>query len=247
MSSNEIVPATPINQSHDELRPLAVLADRNESAHASTLRENARLEQDNLYLKRQNLRVWSAVGVLSAAMMLGVGGAYWWFPKYRYIATTDNSAICEVNTTNSNLVSPAILEDFAKNAALDSYSYNYVSYREAINTAVSKWYNGRGRKAYLKSLDDSGNIERVVKGRLIMKAFATNAPQLESEGLEGRYRFWTVQVPLAIEFYVGGSASPASTQDFVAEVRIMEEQPSALRRNGLGVDAVTLRPSTRRK
>lgn len=249
MSSKELALPVDTDQKSPEesVRALAILSDRDTSAHAATLRENARLEQDNIYLKRQNLRVWSAAGVLSAALFVGVGAAYWWFPKYRYIVTTDNKAICEVNTTDSSLVSPAILEDFAKNAAIDSYSYDYVNYRDSINRALSKWFNQRGRKAFLKSLDDSGNIERVVKGRLIMKSFATNAPQLESEGLEGQHRFWTVQVPLAIEFYVGGAASPSSTQDFIAEIRVMEEQASALRPNGLGVDAITLRPSTRRK
>jgi intracellular multiplication protein IcmL len=246
MSSNEITPDVG-GDSREAARIHAILSDRDASAHAATLRENTRLQDDNIYLKRQNLRVWATAGVLSTALVMGVGAVFWWFPKYRYIPTKDNRAICEVTSTSSAPVSPAILEDFAKNAVIDSYSYDYVNYRDAINRSTSKWYNDRGRKAFLKSLDDSGNIERVVKGRLIMKAFATNAPQLESEGTEGQHRFWTVQVPVAIEFYMGGGAAPTSTQDFIAEVRIIQEQASALRPSGHGVDSVTLRPANRRK
>jgi intracellular multiplication protein IcmL len=240
MSSNELVAA--------QSRAAELLSDRDASSHAATLRENARLLEDNVYLKKQNIRVWSAVGILSASLLMGTGAVFWWFPKYRYIPTKDNRAICEVGTQSSNALSPAIIEDFAMNAMIDSYSYDYVNYRDAINGATSKWFNENGRKAFLKSLDDSGNLERVVKGRLIMKAFRTNAAQLESEGLDGMgHHMWTIQVPIAIEFYVGGAAAPSNTQDFIAEVILKEEQASALRPNGLGVESVTLRASTRRK
>lgn len=231
----------------EEARILAMLSDRTASAQASLMREVARLQQDNLHLKRQNLRVWSTVGVLVAGLVMGTGAMFWWFPKYRYIPTTDNKAICEVGTQEGNVITPATLEDFAKDAMINSYSYDYVNYRTTINDVTNKWYSARGRKAFLQSLDDSGNLERVVKGRLIMKAFATSAPQLESEGKEGAQRFWIVHVPLAIEFYVGGNPSPTSTQDFLAEVKIMEAQASALNPKGTGVDSVVLRPSTRRK
>ena len=80
-----------------------------------------------------------------------------------------------------------------------------------------------------------------------MKGFATNAPQLESEGTEGTQRYWTVHVPIAIEFYLGGNPNPTSVQDFRAEVKVVEVQPSALNTKGLGVDLVLLRPASRGK
>jgi len=227
----------------------ATISDRGVSAHASIMREVARLELDNQHLKKQNLRVWSAAGSLSLVLLLGTGSVFWWFPKYRFIPTTDNKAICEVNSDSSSTVTPSSLVDNAADAMVESYTYDYINYRETIDRITGKWYTFDGRKGYMKSLDDSGNLERVVKGRLIMRAFKTNAAQLESEGedpVSGK-KFWMVHVPLAIEFYVGGSTVPTSTQDFLAEVKVIEMQATAANTKGTGVDNVVLRPSSRRK
>jgi intracellular multiplication protein IcmL len=224
----------------------ALVSELTLGEHASVIREVARLHQDTRHLKRQNLRIWSIAGVLATSLFVSIGAALWWFPKYVYIATTDNRAICRVNTQGDNSPSAATLEDFAKEAAIHAFRYDYINYRDVVNDVTNKWFTERGRKAFMKSLDDSGNLERVVKGRLIMKSFATNAAQLESEGIEGTQRFWIVHVPLAIEFYVGGAPQPANTQDFLAEVKVMQEPPSAINQKGIAVDNVVLKPWTRK-
>ncbi|MDB6010854.1 MAG: putative type secretion system protein IcmL/DotI, partial [Gammaproteobacteria bacterium] len=190
--------------------------------------------------------VWSVAGVLAVSLFVGMGAALWWFPKYRYVATTDNRAVCQVSTRDDNSPTPATLEDFAKDAAIHSFRYDYVNYRDVVNDVTNKWFTARGRRAFMRSLDDSGNLERVVKGRLIMRSFATAAPQLESEGLEGAWRYWIVHVPLAIEFYVGGSVTPTNTQDFLAEVKLLQEPPSAVNQKGIAVDNVILKPTIRK-
>jgi intracellular multiplication protein IcmL len=121
-----------------------------------------------------------------------------------------------------------------------------LNYRDVVNEVTNKWFTARGRKAFMRSLDESGNLERVVKGRLIMRSFATSAPQLESEGLEGTQRYWIVHVPLAIEFYVGGAATPSNTQDFLAEVKLLREPPSAQNQKGIAADNLILKPSIRK-
>lgn len=231
----------------EEAKFEAIIADQTDGTHAAVMREVARLQQNNRHLKRQNLRVWTVVAILAGGLIVGMGATYWWFPKYRYIPTTDNKAICEVGTQLNNVTTPATLEDFAKDAAINAYSYDYVNYRDIINDVTNRYFTERGRKAFMKSLDDSGNLERVVKGRLIMKAFVTTAPQLESEGQEGVRRFWIIHVPMAIEFYVGGSAGPTNTQDFLAEVKVIQDQASALNPKGINVDSIILKPSPRRK
>lgn len=231
----------------EEAKLLALLDDPTPGAHAAVIREVTGLRLDNKRLKRQNLRIWSAFGGVVLVAGISIGAFFVWFPKYRYVATTDNKAVCDVATQADAPVRPATLEDFAKEAAINSYTYDYVNYRSIINDATNTYFNERGRKAFLKSLDDSGNLERVVKGRLIMKTFATNSPQLENEGREGKARYWIVHVPMAIEFYVGGNQTPSNTQDFRAEVKVMQEQASAVNPKGLAVDSIVLKPITRGK
>lgn len=214
---------------------------------AAILREVARLQQENKALKVRNLRVWTAVGILSAAFFVIVSAGIAWYPKYRYIPTTDNRAICEVSTESDPRVTPATLADYAKDAVVNVYSYDYVNYRETLNAATAKWFTDDGRKAFLRSLDESGNLERVLKGRLILRAMATKVPQLEEEGRRGLQRYWVVRVPIAIEFYSGGDQQPRTRQDFLAGVTIVQTPASATNLKGIAVDSISLSPYVTRK
>ncbi len=219
-----------------------IVNDMSPGEGSAVLREVARLQLENTALKRRNLRVWTAVGVLSATFFVTTSAGIAWYPKYRYIPTTDNNAICAVSTESDPRVSPATLTEYAKDAVVNAYSYDYVNYREALNTAAARWFTDDGRKAFMRSLNESGNLERVLKGRLVLRAMATKVPQLEEEGRRGFQRYWIVQVPIAIEFYAGGDQQPRTRQDFLAIVTIVQTPASATNLKGIAVDSMLLAP-----
>jgi len=231
----------------DEAKLDQLASDMSPGEGAAVLREVARLQQENKALKGRNLRVWTAVGVLGVTFFVVVSAGVAWYPKYRYIPTTDNRAICEVSTESDPRVTPATLADYAKDAVVNAYSYDYVNYREALNATAAKWFTDDGRRAFLRSLDESGNLERVLKGRLILRAMATKVPQLEEEGRRGLQRYWVVQVPIAIEFYSGGDQQPRTRQDFLAGVTIVQTPASATNLKGIAVDSIALAPYVARK
>lgn len=243
MSSNERPSSGPFD--HEQLDALA--GDASPGNAASVLREVARLQLENKALKGRNLRVWSAVVILSTTFFVTISAGIVWYPKYRYIPTTDNTAICEVSTESDPRVTPATLADYAKDAVVNAYSYDYVNYREALNSTAAKWFTDKGRRAFLRSLDESGNLERVIKGRLILRAMATKVPQLEEEGRRGLQRYWVVQVPVAIEFYSGGDQQPKTRQEFLAGVTIVQTPASATNLKGIAVDSISLAPYVARK
>jgi len=231
-----------------EQKLLELASDMSEGASAAVLRETARLQLENLDLKRRNLRAWGAVVGLSGVLGFTIMAGVFWFPKYHWIPTTNNHAICEVSTEDSPRVSPATVADYAKDAVINSYSYDYINYRANLNAAGSKWYTDEGRRAFLKTLDDSGNLERVIKGRMILRSMTTQSPQLEETGTyPGGQRYWLVQVPIGIEFYVGGDLQPKTRQDFLAAVTIVEVPASATNIKGIAVDSLQLAPFTARK
>lgn len=231
----------------EEAKLEELVNDMSEGEGAAVLREVARLQQENKTLKGRNLRVWTTVAVLSVTFLGTLSAGIAWYPKYRYIPTADNRAICEVTTEADPRVTPATLADYAKDAVVNAYSYDYINYRESLNATAAKWFTENGRKAFLRSLDESGNLERVLKGRLILRAMATKVPQLEEEGRRGLQRYWVVQVPIAIEFYSGGDQQPRTRQDFLAAVTIVQTPASATNLKGIAVDSVTLAPYVSRK
>ena len=239
--------ASETQQEIDEKLLEALASDTSGGEAPAVMREVARLHQENRILKKRNVRVWTLALAMGGAFGLALAAALFLFPKYRYIPTTDNRALCSVSSDTQVRVTPAALTEYAKDAVVESYTYDYVNYRSAINDVATKRYTDSGRKQYLASLQDSGNLERVIKGRLILRTMATRTPQVEEEGRRGARRYWGVMVPVAIEFYSGGEGQPRSRQDFMAHVTILEQEASAVNLKGIAVDSLVLSPiSTQR-
>jgi intracellular multiplication protein IcmL len=215
------------------------------SSSGAILREVQRLQSDNEVLKSKNLKVWSAFIVLASLLTFTIMAVVSWFPKYRYIPTLDNSGICEVNSETSTRVTPATVLDFGREAVVNAYSYDYINYRETMGEVANKWFTDNGRKAFFASLDESHNLERVIKGRLILRTMATQVAQLEEEGLKANLsKYWVIHVPIAIEFYAGGDDQPKSRQDFIAVVTVVQLKASAKNLKGIAVDSIVLKPTT---
>lgn len=226
---------------HAKLQQLA--EDTSTGEAPAVLREVARLQIENAHLKKRNLRIWLTNGLMTLGLVTTVSGVLYGFPKYRYVATSDNQAICQVTTQSTPRVSAADVTNFAKDAVLNSYSYDYVNYRSLINEAASRWYTQDGHRAFMQGLDSSGNLERVIKGRLILRSMATRTPQLEEiSPAIGTPQEWTVIVPIAIEFFQGGAETPLSRQEFRASVKVLRTQASANNLKGILVDSVVLMP-----
>ncbi len=219
-------------------------ADQTEGAAAAQLRETARLSSEVKYQKARNLRAWSVAGLMAIGNILLLGSFLMWFPKYRYVATADNAAICEVQPGNNSRVSPAAVMDYAREAVLDAYSYDYVNYRDTINAVANRWFTEAGRQAFFATLDASGNLERVVKGRLILKSSSLQVPQIEEEGMTGvgMERYWLIHIPIVIEFYRDGRQE--TRQQFLAAVTVIQQPASATNLKGIAVDSIQLSPWT---
>ncbi len=228
----------------DEALLEKIVSDDSPGEAAAVLREVARLHQENSTLKKRNVRVWSLALFMGASFTVAASSALFLFPKYRYIPTTDNRALCAVSSDAQVRVTPAALTEYAKDTVVESYTYDYVNFRSAINDVATKRFTDSGRRQYLASLQESGNLERVIKGRLILRTMATRTPQVEEEGRRGTRRYWVVIVPVAIEFYSGGENQPRSRQDFMAHVTILEQEASAVNLKGIAVDSLVLSPTS---
>lgn len=202
--------------------------------------ENASLKLDIIYAKKANLRIWILVGIMAIILSIAI---YMWlafFPKYKYIVTTNNQAICQAGISDNPLVTPATLSAYALDAVVNSYTYDYINYRSTLNRVADTYYTSNGRKAFFESLDQSQNLKRVIDGRYILKAYPINSPQLEKQGMTGTQKFWVVNVPIAIEFYSGNLDKPLLRKTFLAGVTLVQEPASALNLKGIAVDGLVL-------
>ena len=223
-------------------KELANFLEGGDSAVSQIMQQNADLKLSVLDLKSRNRKVWTAVILLILTIC---GLVFVWlnyFPKYKYIVTTNNAAVCEAGTLNAPLATPASLTAFAADAAVNSYTYDYVNYRQDLNRIANAYYTPNGRKAFFDTLDNSQNLKKVIEGRYILKSYIFQAPQLQEEGVKGGRPFWIVMVPMRIEFFTGSLNMPTNSQSFMARVILIQEPATAANLKGIAVDGITLSP-----
>jgi len=232
------------SESSEQARLDALTSDPDHSTVAAILRENAGTRLEIARLSKSNLRAWAACLVQAVVLLVLLTAWLFFFPKYRFIPTKDNQAICEINSQIAPDIIGPVVTDFAKDAVLHAYSYDYVNYRQTLNDVAARWFTDDGSKAFFRSLDDSGNLEKVIKGRLVLRSATLDVPQLERQGTDERFRsWWEVTVPVQIAFYANGETTPVSRQSFDAVVRVVQVPASRTNSKGISVDMINLSPT----
>lgn len=137
-------------------------------------------------------------------------------PAPKYFATSINGRITPLFAMNEPNQSDSAVLQWANQAAIASFTYNFVNYRSELQ-ASSGFFTSEGWTQFLKALEDSNNLDAVKAKKLIVSAVATRAPIILQKGmLNGRYA-WRVQMPLLVTYQ---SASEFSQQNSVVTMLI---------------------------
>jgi len=120
-------------------------------------------------------------------------------PLPRYFATSINGRITPLFALDEPNQSDSAVLQWANQAAIAAFSYNFVNYREELQ-AASGFFTGAGWKQFLDALQQSNNLDAVKAKKLIVSAVATRAPIILRKGvLNGRYS-WRVQMPILVTY-----------------------------------------------
>lgn len=128
-------------------------------------------------------------------------------PAPRYFATNIQGQLIDLVPLNQPSLNQAELLEWARRAAVSSFTFNYVQYREQLETTKDTYFTQQGGQDYLQQLDLSGTLARIKQAQLIMTAEPTAAPTLVQSGVftrddifpeyKGHY-FWQVAIPLKV-------------------------------------------------
>lgn len=129
-------------------------------------------------------------------------------PEPRYFATSINGRITPLVALNAPNQSDSAILQWANQAAIATFSYNFVNYRSEL-VAASGFFTAEGWDQFISALGASNNLEAVKAKKLVVSAVATSAPVILQKGvLNGRYA-WRIQMPILVTYQ---SASEFSQQ-----------------------------------
>ncbi|MDP1602316.1 MAG: type IVB secretion system apparatus protein IcmL/DotI [Legionella sp.] len=160
-------------------------------------------------------------------------------PLPKYFATSVNGRITPLFPLNEPNQSDSAVLQWANQAAIAAFSYNFVNYRDELQ-ASSGFFTAEGWQQFLTALQQSNNLDAVKAKKLIVSAVATRAPIILQKGmLNGRYS-WRVQMPLLVTYQ---SASEFSQQNNV--VTMLINRVSTLNSpRGIGISQFVVGPAS---
>ena len=180
---------------------------------------------------------------LSLVVNFGLGGVLVYLithpPLPKYFATSINGRITPLFPLDEPNQSDSAVLQWANQAAIAAFSYNFVNYRRELQ-AASGFFTGNGWRQFLEALRASNNLDAVTAKKLVVSAVATRAPIILRKGhLNGRY-VWRIQMPILVTYQ---SASQFSQQNNV--VTMLVTRVSTLNNpRGIGIDQFIVGPGS---
>ncbi len=160
-------------------------------------------------------------------------------PEPKYFATSINGRITPLFPLNEPNQSDSAVLQWANQAAIASFTYNFVNYRDELQSS-SGFFTAEGWDQFLNALKQSNNLDAVKAKKLIVSAVATRAPIILQKGvLNGNYS-WRVQMPILVTYQ---SASEFTQQNNV--VTILITRVSTLNSpRGIGISQFVVGPAS---
>lgn len=125
----------------------------------------------------------------------------------------------QIPLNQPNMNSVALLV-WANEAAVSTYSYNFVTYRKSLQDA-SDYFTQKGWKAFMNALKESRILDNVISKKLVVSAVATGAPIILTQGIIRKKYTWKVQIPMLVTYQ---SATQLKKQSLVVTMLISRTQ-----------------------
>ena len=162
------------------------------------------------------------------------------FNGCKYFATSINGRITPLYPLDEPNQSDSAVLQWANQAAIASFTYNFVNYRSE-RQAASGFFTAEGWEQFLTALKLSNNLDAVKDKKMIVSAVATQAPVILKKGvmLNDRYE-WKVQMPILVTYQ---SASEFSQQSNIVTMLITRVSTLNSPR-GIGISQFIVGPAT---
>jgi intracellular multiplication protein IcmL len=196
----------------------------------------------NEFYKDSNRRVMLALlfsVMMNVWLVLACIYLYTYTPPPQYFATSIDGRYTPIVALNEPNQSDSAVLQWANQAAIAAFTYNFVNYREELR-AASAFFTSDGWQQFINALAQSNNLDAVKAKKLVVSAVATGAPIILQKGiLNGRYA-WRIQMPVRVTYQ---SASEFTQDDNI--ITLLVTRISTLNSpQGIGISQFVVTPSS---
>ncbi len=188
---------------------------------------------------RHNYRRLMFVLVLGFITLLMLASALLYLtlypPEPRYFAISKEGHLTPLISINKPNLSNAALLQWATQATVSAFNYNYVNYRQALQSIRDNFTN-QGWENFSTALNYSNNLSAVIQKKLIVSAVPTGAPVIVEQGLRHGIYAWRVQMPLLVTYQSPSDLIPQSFRIDLLIIRV----PTLQSVKGIGIQQLIM-------
>ena len=151
-------------------------------------------------------------------------------PTPQYFAISSDGKLVKLQSLSEPAISNSVLLQWAVDAAVANYSYNFVNYRSALQNAQNR-FSPDGWSNFEAALRSTRILETVVSKKLIVSAVATGAAVIEEQGLLDGVYAWKVNLPLLVTY----QSSVELTQQPLVITMIISRMPIVNYPDGIAI------------
>ena len=162
------------------------------------------VQHKNAFYKDGSRKLYIAALVAVAGLFIQAIVAFFAFTAKServYIATDKNGSLINLIALGQPNQKNEVVAQWMQNALVDTFSFNFTNLNNRLNETTMKWFTENGANQFLKEMKNSGHLEVVRDGRMIMSLTLDNTPILVSygPGATGIYT-WILQADAVLTF-----------------------------------------------
>ncbi|EQD24948.1 MAG: IcmL protein [Leptospirillum sp. Group IV 'UBA BS'] len=150
------------------------------------------------------LRFGSAALLVSVAANAFLGWAVL-HKRPVYFAATNDGRILPLVALSRPAMEDRRVVSWATDVVVEAYSYDFVNWRKAL-FGLSRDFTKEGFSSFIGSLKASGNLDLVLKNRMVTSAVPTSAGVVVAKGMLAGVYAWKIQVPVLVTYQAAKSS-----------------------------------------
>lgn len=169
------------------------------------------------------------------------------FPVSKTLWTNNAGAVCAAKELDADLkkahIDNASVLNFATEAAISAYTFDYVNFQSTVNNAAKKFFTDDFYIEYMNLFNESKLLRSVIDNLYIVSAVGVpnKPPQLVKSGVKNGVRYWQVNVPIKV-YYVSGRK--IRDENLLAMVEVVRTNPVRVNPIGVAVNSMITGPLT---
>ena len=167
-------------------------------------------------LAKKSLTVSLASSTLGILVIIAGSIAIITKPDTMYFAVDPEGKIIQVDPVNHPMLTNTELNNWIARSVSEALSMDFINLSDDL-AASQELFTPDGFDAFIRALDDSGNLDSIRHNRYVVTSNVTGAPVIINEGERGGRYMWQVRVPVAVTYHAG-SSTRSQTFDVVALV-----------------------------